>query len=84
MQGEYKDIYQLLQNLAALRKQYKLSESVVSITSKEDVLIVEHATEKDRVSLLINLTDKEKTINGITIKTQGYALCINEGVVDYE
>lgn len=84
MQGEYKDIYQLLQNLAALRKQYKLSESVVSITSKEDVLIVEHATEKDRVSLLINLTDKEKTINGITIRTQGYALCINEGVVDYE
>ena len=84
MQGEYKDIYQLLQNLAALRKQYKLSESVVSISSKEDVLIVEHATEKDRVSLLINLTDKEKTINGITIKTQGYALCINEGVVDYE
>lgn len=84
MQGEYKDIYRLLQNLAILRKKYCFSDSSVSIKAENDVLIVEYACLKDIVSLQINITDKEKTAKGITMKPQSYALCLNGGVMDYE
>lgn len=84
MQGEYKDIYGLLQNLATLRKQYGLADSVVSISSEEDVLVVEHTTKQDVISLHINMTDEEKMINHITLKPQSYALCLNGGVMNYE
>lgn len=84
MQGEFKDLYSLLKNLAKLRREYKLSKSVVLITSEEDVLIIEHTICEDVIRLYINLTDKEKTMQDVTMKPQSYALCINGGVMDYE
>lgn len=84
MQGEYRDVYGLLKKLAAIRETYHLADSSISITSEKDVLIVQHTVLEDIVKLQINLTDRVKTVNGITMKPQSYVICLNGGVMEYE
>lgn len=83
-QGECKDIYRLLKNLAMLRKNYPLSDSSVCIAEKNDVLLVEHTMPEDVLTLYINLTDEDKTTEDITIKAGSYVLYLNGGVMNYE
>lgn len=83
-QGEFKDVYKLLQNLSNLRKKYEISESVVEITAKEDVLVIEHNLKNDVLRLYINVTEKEQVVDEITIKSNSYAIWVNGGVMNYE
>lgn len=82
--GEFKDIYSLLKNLAHLRTTYRFSDSQVWIGEKEDMLVVEHTIGNHVIRLYINLTDETKTIREAVVLAQSYAICINGGVVDYE
>lgn len=83
-EGEFKDVYSLLKNLALLRRKYNFSDSVVWIGEKEDMLVVEHTIGENIISLYINLTDTIKELQGVEVQAQNYAICINEGVVGYE
>ena len=83
-QGEFKDVYKLLQNLSNLRKKYEISESVVEITAKEDALVIEHNLKNDVLRLYINVTGKEQVVDEITIKSNSYAIWVNGGVMNYE
>ncbi len=82
--GEFGDVYKLLQNLSRLRKDYQLSESGVCILEKDEVLVIEHTLKKDVLTLYINVTEEEKRVDEITIKSNGYAICVNGGVTSYE
>ncbi len=82
--GEFKDVYSLLKNLATLRREYGFSDSHVWIGEKDEMLVVEHTTDENIISLYINLTDDIKEIRGVKVRSQGYVICLNEGVVDYE
>lgn len=84
MQGEYQDMYCLLKKLAAIREQYHLADSVICITAREEVLIVEHTVLDNVLTLQINLTDKEKNVKGVTMEPGSYAICLNGGVMEYE
>lgn len=82
--GEFRDIYSLLKNLAHLRITYRFSDSQVWIGEKENMLVVEHTIDNHIIRLYINLTDETKTIQETKVLAQSYAICINGGVVDYE
>ena len=82
--GEFKDIYSLLKNLARLRTTYRFSDCGVWIGEKDEMLVVEQTGAGDVVSLYINLTAESNAINGVTILPQTYAIFINEGVMEYE
>ena len=83
-QGEFEDVYRLLQNLSKLRKKYEISDSVVEITAREDVLVIEHNFKNDILKLYINVTGKEQFVDEITVKSNGYVICVNGGVMNYE
>lgn len=83
-QGEFGDVYKLLQNLSRLRKKYEISDSVVEITAKDDVLVIEHNLKNDVLKLYINVTGKEQVVDEITVKSNGYVICVNGGVMNYE
>ena len=83
-QGEFGEVYRLLQNLSRLRKKYEISDSVVEITAKDDVLVIEHNLKNDVLKLYINVTGKEQVVDEITVKSNGYVICVNGGVMNYE
>lgn len=83
-QGEFEDVYRLLQNLSKLRKKYEISDSVVEITAREDILVIEHNFKNDILKLYINVTGKEQFVDEITVKSNGYVICVNGGVMNYE
>lgn len=83
-QGEFGEVYRLLQNLSKLRKKYEISDSVVEITAREDVLVIEHNLKNDILKLYINVTGKEQVVDEITVKSNGYVICVNGGVMNYE
>lgn len=83
-QGEFEDVYRLLQNLSGLRKNYEINESVVGITAREDVLVVEHNWKNEFLRLYINVTEGERKVDGITIQSNSYAIWVNGGVMNYE
>lgn len=82
--GEFSDVYRLLQNLSKLRKDYKFSEGVVQILEKNDVLVIEHTLKNDVLTLYINATEEEKRVDEITVKSNGYVICVNGGEMSYE
>lgn len=83
-QGEFGEVYRLLQNLSKLRKKYEISDSVVEITAREEVLVIEHNLKNDILKLYINVTGKEQVVDEITVKSNGYVICVNGGVMNYE
>lgn len=83
-QGEFGEVYRLLQNLSKLRKKYEISDSVVEITAREDVLVIEHNLKNDVLKLYINVTGKEQVVDEITVKSNSYVICVNGGVMNYE
>ena len=74
----------MLQNLSGLRKNYEINESVVGITAREDVLVVEHNWKNEFLRLYINVTEGERKVDGITIQSNSYAIWVNGGVMNYE
>lgn len=82
--GEFSDVYRLLQNLSKLRKDYKFSEGVVQILEKNEVLVIEHTLKNDVLTLYINATEEEKRVDEITVKSNGYVICVNGGEMSYE
>lgn len=87
-EGECKDIYSLIKNLTKLHKEYCFSDAQFFIDAKDEVLHIEYwagkEEKKDHIVLRINMTNEEIMSEGVLVKAQGYTICLNEGVVDYE
>lgn len=66
--GEYKDIYRLLQELSQIRHKYKVAEGRVKIYEEQGVFVLENNGLENRVLLLINNTDKNVSVEGLEIQ----------------
>ena len=47
-------------------------------------MVIEHTLKNDVLTLYINVTEEEKRVDEITVKSNGYVICVNGGEMSYE
>ena len=82
--GDYSDIYELIQKLAALRKEKNMAEGEVKIYAESDVLILVNTASEREIKLLINNTATAQTADDVTMKPYSFQVSLNGGVLIYE
>lgn len=82
--GDYSDIYELIQTLAALRKEKNMAEGEVKIYAESDVLILVNTASEREIKLLINNTAAAQTADAVTMKPYSFQVSLNGGVLIYE
>ena len=61
--GEYKDVYELLKTLSEIKTSGELSEGNINISAKENVLIVKHIGSKHDIRLQIDMQNRKFEIS---------------------
>lgn len=82
--GDYSDIYELIQTLAAFRKEKNMAEGEVKIYAESDVLILVNTASEREIKLLINNTAAAQTADAVTMKPYSFQVSLNGGVLIYE
>ncbi|MBQ6807513.1 MAG: alpha-glycosidase [Lachnospiraceae bacterium] len=76
--GEYKDIYKLLQELSQIRQRYDVAGGNVKIYEEQGVFVLENSTVQRKLWLMINNTDKNATVNNQEVKKQSCQIIVTE------
>lgn len=81
--SEYEEIYSFIRELSFMQKTCKLNEGTYRITSKEDVLILTCTKKECEYVLLVNHTNEEKHLEGLSprpLKPESFVILKDGGI----
>lgn len=82
--GEYRDIYELLQVLSALKRNGVLADGTIQIGAQGGILVVTNTCIKDEITLWINNTAKIQTVDMEEMKPYSFCVRRNGGIILHE
>ena len=83
-EGEYSDIYRLIESLSMLRREQKTADGQVRIYAESDVLILENKTREREMKLFINNTAGKQTVDSCELASYSFRITLNGGTILYE
>ena len=82
--GEYRDIYELLQTLSFLKKNLDLADGSVKIYAESDVLILVNTTEENEIKLQINNTSEKQVVDSVEMNPYSFSISQNGRMIAHE
>lgn len=79
--GGYEEIARLLKDLAAIRREKKTTEGVVSPEEKDGVFILRNRQQNRELTLYINRTDRRVDVEGVTLNAMSHCITENGGII---
>lgn len=82
--GDYRDIYELLQTLSEIRRSGQLAQGYVRIYAESEVLILTNTSKNHEVKLWINNTTNPQTVDSMELKPYSFVITKNGEVIAHE
>lgn len=82
--GEYSDIYELIQVLSSLKKYQNMADGTVKIYAESNVLILINKAEEREIKLMINNTADKQMVDSAAMEPYSFSISLNGGIIAHE
>ena len=84
MDGEYRDVFELIKILSDIRKDKAYAEGKISIYEKSNVFILTNTGMNNEIKLYINNTSKIQVVDAVSLQPHSFMILKNGGVIAHE